>query len=114
MATPLQMVSNEANSSVDTPERFYLDDGTLSGTIIDAFTASNADSTSGINASYKAYIVDASGDAVNPQISFKIVVWGEKDLGAGVVNQLIPPGGSLHMEASDTNRIYFTVSGRKV
>lgn len=114
MSTPIQLVKNETNSIADTPNRFYLDDGTLNGTIIDSFTASNADSITGVNASYKAYIVDAGGTAINPQISFKIVVWGEKDLGAGVVNQLIPPGGSLHMEASATSRIFFTVSGRKV
>lgn len=114
MSTPIPITKNLCNTLADTPQSFYTDDGTLNGTIIDSFTASNADSLSGVNASYKAYIVDASGSAINPQIAFKIVVWGEKDLGAGVVNQLIPPGGSLQMEASDINRIYFTVSGRKV
>jgi len=43
-----------------------------------------------------------------------VVVWGEIDLGSGIVNQVIPAGGSLRMEASAAGKIYFTVSGKKV
>lgn len=111
MATPIQLVDNQCNSAADTPKIFYTDDGTDNGTIIDSFTASN---TGSANSSYKAYIVSQGGTVQNPQIPFKIVVWGEKDLGGGVVNQLIPPGGTLQMEARQADRIYFTVSGRKV
>ena len=111
MATPKQLVDNKTNSTSDTVEIFYTDDGTDNGTIIDAFTASNS-STS--NKSYKAYITSSGGTVANPQQPFQVVVWGELDLGSGVVNQLIPPGGTLSMEASAANSIYFTVSGKKV
>jgi len=114
MSTPTVLVSNQTNTLVDTPEKFYTDDGNANGTRIDAFNAANPDTINGVTASYKAYIVDAGGNPVNPQKPFQFVVWGEIDLGLGLVNQLIPSGGSLQMESSATGRIYFTVSGTKV
>tara|TARA_R110002096_G_scaffold109638_1_gene239711 strand:- start:43 stop:369 length:327 start_codon:yes stop_codon:yes gene_type:complete len=78
--------------------------------VIESFTASN---TSLVNASYKAYIVSALG-AEQPQIPFKVVVWGENDLGIGIVNQIIPAGGSLKVECSALASIYFTVTGREI
>jgi hypothetical protein len=41
-------------------------------------------------------------------------VWGENDLGIGVVNQVIPANGSLLVESSALNSLYFTVSGREL
>ena len=78
--------------------------------VIESFTASN---TSLVNASYKAYIVSALG-AEQPQIPFKVVVWGENDLGIGIVNQIIPAGGYLKVECSALASIYFTVTGREI
>lgn len=111
MATPRNIVENEANTVADTPEVFYTDDGTDNGTTIDAFTASNSGSSNG---SYKAYIVGLGDSPVNPIIPFEIVTFGENELGVGIVNQLIPPGGTLQMESSAIDKIFFTVSGRKV
>mgnify|MGYP003384806232 CR=1 FL=1 len=77
--------------------------------VIESFTASN---TSAVNASYKAYITSSTG-AEQPQIPFKVVVWGENDLGIGIVNQIIPAGGFLKVECSALASIYFTVTGRE-
>ena len=114
MANQILLVDNRSNQVANTTNVFYTDDGEGQGTVIDSFTASNPDTLAGVSASYKAYIVSQTGDESIPQKPFQVVVWGEIDLGLGLVNQLIPPGGTLRMEASDTNRIYFTVSGRKV
>lgn len=99
-------INNFVNTVVDTPETVFT---ATTDTKIDAFTASN---TSSVNASYKAYIVVDS--VVQPIIPFKIVVWGENDLGLGLVNQVIPSGGSLQVESSALSSIYFTVSGRSL
>lgn len=102
----IQLVDNYSNTLVDTIQTAY----TASvDTVIDSFTASN---TSTVNASYKAYIVSATG-SVKPQIPFKVVVWNTNDLGIGIVNQVIPAGGSLQVETSATDSIYFTVTGRE-
>ena len=78
--------------------------------VIESFTATN---NSKVNASYKAYIVTADG-IEKPLRPFKVVVWGELDLGVGLVNQVIPAGGLLKVESSAIDSIYFTASGREV
>jgi hypothetical protein len=108
MATK-QIVDNFVNTSSNAVQSAYtapLD----RGVVIEAFTATN---NSSVNASYKAYIVSSSGDE-KPLIPFKVVVWGRVDLGIGVNNQIIPAGGSLRVECSAINSIYFTVTGREV
>ena len=108
MATK-QIVDNFVNSTADTIQTAYTAPLT-NGVVIESFTASN---NSGINASYKAYIVSNFG-VEKAQRPFKIVVWGEIDLGIGLVNQIIPAGASLRLESSAIDSIYFTVTGREV
>ncbi len=103
----LQLSDNFVNNAVDTPEPIFTADS--KGIVIESFTAAN---NSVVNASYKAYIKTASG-LLQPQRPFKIVVWGESDLGIGIVNQIIPAGAQLMVEASALNSIYFTVTGRE-
>ena len=103
----IQLVDNFTNATSDTVETVYTSPSDNS-TIIETFTAAN---NSGVNASYKGYIVSQSG-VLQPQRPFKIIVWGEIHSGAGLVNQVIPPGGSLRVESSAINSIYFTVTGK--
>ena len=103
-----QILSNAENTLVDTREILY-----TAGTkpvVIDSFTAAN---NSTVNADYTAYIL-AGGADIQPQINKKIVVWGENDLGIGIVGQVIPAGGTLEFESSALNSIYFTATGREV
>ncbi|HHZ69581.1 MAG TPA: hypothetical protein EYN54_04710 [Methylococcaceae bacterium] len=106
MATA-QILSNVTNTVVDTPQTLFT--AGSRGVVIESFTAAN---NSAVNASYKAFIV--STDTEQPQRPFKIVVWGEIDLGIGVVNQVIPPGAELKLETSALDSIYFTATGREV
>jgi len=103
----LQILNNAVNTLVDTPQTLFLAGN--KGVVIDSVTIAN---TSTVSASYKAYIV--SGGIEEPQIPFKIVVWGEIDLGRGILNQLIPAGGELKLESSALDSIYFTISGHTV
>lgn len=106
MAT-IQLADNFVNSVVDTAEPIFT--AGTKGVVIESFTAAN---NSTVNASYKAYIKTSSG-ILRAQRPFKIVVWGESDLGIGIVNQIIPAGAQLMVEASATDSIYFTVTGRE-
>lgn len=104
-----QLLDNFLNSIIDSPQSAFT--APLKQSVaIDSFTVSN---NSSVNASYKAYIKSATG-ILSPQIPFKVVVWGENDLGIGIVNQVIPAGGSLQVESSALNSLYFTVSGREL
>tara|TARA_R110000772_G_scaffold253695_1_gene369433 strand:+ start:13 stop:336 length:324 start_codon:yes stop_codon:yes gene_type:complete len=107
MATK-QILSNAVNTAINTAQSLFTAGG--SDVVIEAFTATN---NSTVNASYKAYIVEPSG-VEKPQIPFKIVVWGTNDLGIGIVNQVIPAGGTLKLECSALDSIYFTVTGRVI
>lgn len=106
MATK-QIVDNFKNTTVDTVQVAFT--ATLP-VVIEAFTATN---NSTVNASYKAYIVSADGTE-QPIKPFTVVVWGDLDLGVGIVNQVIPADGYLKVESSALDSIYFTVSGREV
>jgi len=108
MAT-LQISDNFSNTIVDTVQTVYTTPSNKS-VVIESFTATN---NSSVNASYKAYIVSVDG-IEKPLRPFKVVVWGEIDLGIGINNQAIPPGGALKVESSALNSIYFTVTGREV
>ena len=108
MAT-IQIVDNLTISVIDTPQVLYIAPAGQD-VVIESFTASN---TSTVNASYKAYIKSSAG-AEQPQIPCKIVVWTENDLGIGIVNQIIPAGGTLKVECSALTSIYFTVTGREI
>jgi len=107
--TTKQIVDNFRNTVVDTIQSAYTAPSDKS-VIIEAFTATN---NSIVDASYKAYITSDGGE-VKPIRPFKIVVWGELDLGNGIANQAIPPGGSLSFETSALESIDFTVTGRIV
>ena len=98
---------NFKNTITDSQQTLYTSPSTGAGTRIDSFTAAN---TGGINASYAAYIDNGISDNA-PIIPFNIVVWGESDLGIGLVNQVVPPGASIKVESSLLSGIYFTVSG---
>lgn len=108
MATT-QIVDNLTITTIDTPQVLYTAP-IGQDVVIESFTASN---TSTVNASYSAYIVSSTG-AEKPQIPYKIVVWNENDLGIGIVNQIIPAGGTLKVECSALTSIYFTVTGRAI
>jgi hypothetical protein len=111
MATPTQLADSATNSVADTAQAIFTAPSTGNGVLIDSFTAANQSTA---NASYKAYITGLGEPATNPVIPYRIVVWNEIDLGGGLINQLIPPGGALQVEQSTANSIYFTVSGKAV
>ena len=108
MASSILLVNKGVNTLADTAESIYTSPVTGKGTIINAVTAAN-NATS--NKSYKAYIVTADEVAENPQVPFRIILWGDIDLGTGIDGQVIPPGGSLYVECNAANSVYFTVSG---
>lgn len=102
------IVNSKTNGVPNSIELLYVSPTSGDGTIITAFSAIN---NSGVNATYKAYIYDSSGAAVNPVIPLKIVVRNRFDVAPSITNQLIPNGGSLRTESSAADSITFRVSG---
>lgn len=108
------MVINTANTIVDEIQKFYDSPKSATGgkgTRVTKFSAPN-DTTSSID--YKAYIVGADGVVKKAIIPQTTVVRDKADLGASIVGQLIPPGGSLQMESSVANAMQFYVTGNEL
>ena len=108
------MVINAANTAVDVIQKFYDSPPSSTGgkgTRVTKFSAPN-DTTSSID--YKAYIVGADNVIKKAIIPQSTVVRDRVDLGASIVGQLIPPGGSLQMESSVANAMQFYVTGNEL
>lgn len=105
------LVNSVQNSIANTIQDFYPASAQGAGTRISAFTATNNTESS---KTYKAYIYDASGAAIQAVIPQKIIVPDRFDLGPSIVGQVIPAGGSLRMESSDANSIAFRVTGNEL
>lgn len=103
------LVNSARNALVDTIEKFYdSPPNPGKGTKITSFTAANNTTSS---KTYKAYIFDASETVLDAVVPQSIVVRDRVDLGASIVGQLIPPGGSLRMESSAATSLSFRVTG---
>ncbi len=102
------LVNSVKNTLADTIQSFYTSPAGAGGTRIDAFTAANNTDSS---KSYKAYIFDSSGAAIDAVVPMKIIVTDRFDVGASIVGQEIPAGGSLRMESSAASSISFRITG---
>jgi len=105
------LVNSKQSTTADTIEIFYTSPASGGGTLITAFTATN---NTNANHLYKAYIFDSIGavlEAVTPQ---KIIIRDKFDLGSGIINQLIPAGGTLRMESDQASTIVWRASGKEL
>ena len=111
MPSDITLVQGQQNTVANTIETFFTSPAGEGGTVITAFTASNNTAS---NKTYKAYIFTAAGDNEGAIIPVKIVKRKRFDVGASIVNQIIPAGGTLRMESSEADSIIFTVSGKNL
>ena len=109
--TELVLVNSAQNSLSDAIQLFYTSPIRSGGTRVNAFTATNNTES---NKTYKAYIYDSSGTALNAVIPQQIIVRNRFDLGSAIVGQLIPAGGSLRMESNAASSISFRVTGNEL
>jgi len=105
------LVNSEQTSAANTIEQFYLSPVSGGGTVITAFTATNNTAS---NRTYKAYIFDSTGAILPAVTPLKIIVRNRLDTGSGVINQIIPAGGTLRMESDLADSIAFRVTGKEL
>lgn len=104
------LVFNESSGFPDTIEQFYLSPTSGLGTKIKAFTVANSTESS---KSYKAYIYSSAGTLVSPIVPLSIVVRDKTDFAPSALNQVIPAGGTLRIESSDSSSLNFYVTGQE-
>ena len=107
MAFDTVLVNGATTSLADTLEIIYTAND--ADTLIKAVTASNP---TAVNASYTMNIVPVSGDTTKPEIPYQIVIRLNEDFGSGVVNHVIPKGGTLRVSTTTADSISFRVTGR--
>ena len=101
-------VNSVQSALADTIEIMYTSPSGGQGSKIEAFAATNVTASS---KTYAAHIYDSSGTALPAVIAQKVIVPYKFDLGASLVGQLIPPGGTLRLESSDATSVSFRVTG---
>ena len=102
------LVNSAANSISDTIQPFYTSPSGGAGTRISAFTATNNTDSNKI---YEAFIYGPSQTGLGAVMPRKIVITNKFDTGGALINQLIPPGGSLNMRTNIAGSIDFRVTG---
>ena len=105
----IQIINNVKISAADTITTLYTAPASGAGVAVTAFTVSN---NSPASASYKAYIYDVSGAAVDAIVPQKIVVRDRFDSAPSMVNQIVPAGGSIRAENSTADALSFYATGR--
>ena len=106
----IPIIINQTIAAVDSIATLYSSPDTGSGTLITAFTATNC-TTTGV--SYLAYIVSSSGSADCSIIPFTIVGRDKFHSGPSMVNETVPPGGTIRVENSAANGLNFYATGRE-
>jgi len=106
------LIENAQISTVDTVVTLYSALPGGAGTIVTAWSAVNNSSISS-SVSYKAYITDSGGAVIGSLIPLTIVVRDRFHAGSSVINQTVPPGGSIRAENSQSNGLLFYVTGRE-
>ena len=107
MAFDTVLVNGVTTSLADTLETIYLAND--ADTLIKAVTASNPTTA---NAAYTMNIVPVNEDITKPEIPYQIVIRLNEDFGSGVVNHVIPKGGTLRVSTTTAGAIAFRVTGR--
>lgn len=110
MATPELLVKDFQTAVDDTIEIMYTSPAGGNGTVITAFTATNATASNRI---YSAYIYGNDGFSVNPIISDRRLIRTKFDPGGAVVNHVVPPGGTLRVKTDVASSISFNVTGKE-
>ena len=107
MAFDTVLVNGVTTSLADTLETIYT--AAAADTLIKAVTASNPTTA---NAAYTMNIVPVNEDITKPEIPYQIVIRLNEDFGSGVVNHVIPKGGTLRVSTTTAGAIAFRVTGR--
>ena len=102
------LVANKTISSADSIEILFASPVSGLGTTIKAMTVTN---NSAASASYKAYIYNQDGVAVGAIVPQTIIVKDRFDSARGVVNQIVPTGGTLRAENSTGGAFNFYITG---
>jgi len=110
MANPKKFTRDFSSTLLNTPEVVYTSplDGT--GSVVTAFSVTNATT---VNRIHSAYIFGSDGVLVKKLISDERLIRNKSSFGGEIVNQALSPGETIRVESDLANSVSWNISGKE-
>ena len=110
MANPKKLVRDFSSTTADTVEEIYKSPTTGSGSVVTAFTATNATTQNRI---HSVYIFYSYGLITKKLISDERLIRNKSSFGGEIVNQALDPGETIRVESDLADSINWNISGKE-
>ena len=110
MANPKKLVRDFSSTLANTPEEVYKSPVNGGGSVVTAFTATNATS---VNRIHSTYIFGADGVLTKKLISDERLIRNKSSFGGEIVNQALDPGETIRVESDLADSISWNISGKE-
>ena len=110
MANPKAFVRDFVSTAANTVETIYTSPPGGSGSVITAFTATNATT---VNRIHSAYIFGSDGVLTNKIISDERLIRNKSSFGGEIVNQALDPGETIRVESDLADSVSWNLSGKE-
>jgi len=110
MANPKTLVRDFTSTAADTIEEIYKSPTSGSGSVITAFTATNATTQNRIQS---VYIFGSDGVLTKKLIPDERLIRNKASFGGEIVNQALDPGETVRVESDLADSISWNVSGKE-
>jgi hypothetical protein len=110
MANPKVFVRDFTSTLADTIEEVYKSPLGGSGSVVTAFTATNA---TAVNRIHSVYIFGADGVLTKKLISDERLIRNKSSFGGEIGNQALDPGETIRVESDLADSISWNISGKE-
>ncbi len=110
MANPTKFVRDFTSTVANTVEEVYQSPIGGLGSVVTAFTATNATAANRI---HSVYIFGSDGILTNKLISDERLIRNKSSFGGEIVNQALDPGESIRVESDLSDSISWNISGKE-
>lgn len=110
MANPKKLVRDFSSTTANTVEEVYKSPTGGTGSVVTAFTVTNATS---VNRIHSAYIFGSDGVLVKKLISDERLIRNKSSFGGEIVNQALDPGETIRVESDLADSVSWNISGKE-
>jgi hypothetical protein len=110
MANPKKLVRDFSSATAGTIEEVYKSPLEGAGSVVTAFTATNATTQNRI---HSVYIFGADGILTKKLISDERLIRNKSSFGGEIVNQALSPGETIRVESDLADSISWNISGKE-
>ena len=110
MANPINLVRDFTSTTANTVEEVYKSPLEGTGSVVTAFTATNATIQ---NRLHSAYIFGTDGVLTKKLISDERLIRNKSSFGGEIVNQALKPGETIRVESDLANSVSWNISGKE-